>query len=159
MGLGRRISELLRKTPPDRRLEALYDPLQAQALRAREAGVQEQEGSAASSERAGPPPSCHRGLKGPNRRKPVMPESNTSTRRVIHDEKGEREKEGEHVIKLILMTLIRRFGSTANDSIKIMTLGLFCHHLGSFPLPCHCISRVLAMTTGQGDRQDRRDGD
>lgn len=92
MGLRRRISELLRKTPPDRRLEALYD-LQAQAVRAREAGVQEQEGSAASSEQAGPPPSCHRCLKGPNRRKPVMPESNTSTRRVIHDEKGERERE------------------------------------------------------------------
>ena len=49
------------------------------------------------------------------------------------------------------MTLIRRFGSTANESIKIMTLGPLCHHLRSSPplLPTisvdagndHCVRR------------------
>lgn len=48
--------------------------------------------------------------------------------------RGEREREeGKEAIKLILMTLIRRSGSPANRSIKLMTLGLFCHHLGSVP--------------------------
>ena len=56
------------------------------------------------------------------------------------------------------MTLTRRFGSTANDSIKIMTLGLFCHHLGSSPL-AHYISRVLAVTTVLEDRKESKDGD
>lgn len=55
-----------------------------------------------------------------------------------------KEREGEereHAIKLILMILIRRLGSTAKDSIKIMTLGLLCHHLRSLLSPLPAISQ------------------
>jgi hypothetical protein len=68
-------------------------------------------------------------------------------------EEGGRGK-GECAIKLILTTLIKRFGSTANHSIKIMTLGPFCHHLGSSspPLPTispECWQQPLCWETGR----------
>lgn len=159
MGIGHRISEFLRETPPDRRLEALYKPLQPQdpeSNRSQCPGARGLHSQLSEQELLHAAISASKVPTGGNLSCP----SNTSMRKVIHDEKGERERnEGEHAIKLILMTLIRRFGSTANDSIKRMTLGLFCHHLGSCPPPCHYISKVLAMTTGWGDGQRGRDGD
>ena len=68
--------------------------------------------------------------------------------------------EGAHTIKLILMTLIRRFGSTANDSIKAMTLGLFCRRLGSSPLPCPRSQKGAGSKCGAGrDGKGNWDGD
>lgn len=135
MGIGHRISEFLRETPPDRRLEALYKPLQPQdpeSNRSQCPGARGLHSQLSEQELLHAAISASKVPTGGNLSCP----SNTSMRKVIHDEKGERERnEGEHAIKLILMTLIRRFGSTANDSIKRMTLGLFCHHLGSCPPP------------------------
>lgn len=66
---------------------------------------------------------------------------------------GERE-EGNEAIKLILMTLIRRSGSPANHSIKLMTLGPFCHHLGSLPPPSlHLMSADNSNWVGKQEGQ------
>lgn len=74
--------------------------------------------------------------------------------------------EGAHTIKLILMTLIRRFGSTANDSIKAMIPGLFLSSPRVSPSLALDLKRVLAVSvvlgetgraTGMGDGY-RREG-
>lgn len=55
--------------------------------------------------------------------------------------------EGAHTIKLILMTLIRRFGSTANDSIKAMIC--LSRRLGSSP-PCPRSQKGAGSKCGAG---------
>lgn len=91
MGIGHRISEFLRETPPDK-LEALYNPLQPQGP---ESNRSQCPGAGGLLSQLSEQELLHAAIgasKVPTGGNLSCP-SNISMRKVIRDEKGERERE------------------------------------------------------------------